>query len=451
MARRSARYWLLLVGAILLPGPACAQQDGPAAQAAVEEGRYEDAIRISSDLLREEPTNDVARRALVTALREVGRYDEAIQAADGIPNLRGEALLERGQREAAEQAFRDAIEAGGPDLRTAEFNLAQLLYNRGERDEAMRRFDDFIDVYNQSAQLSAPELTAVANAVSYLGLEEPELFQDVVMAFDDAIAVDASYPEAHIRLGELFIEKYNSLEARAVFDEALAANENHPRVLLGLAKTHAFDGDLAGALSLVERSLEINPNLVPARVFLARMRLDTDQYEEAQSELEKALEVNPSSLEALSMLAAMYYVTDDRERYEETRRRVEQLNPAYAGLLTTVAEIAAQQRRYADAADLAATATKVDPQSWSAYATLGLNLFRLGRIQEARENLERSFAGDPYNVWIKNNLDLLDTFAEYREVSLPGFNLMLHEDEADLLLPYLEIAAPEAYADLSGR
>jgi tetratricopeptide (TPR) repeat protein len=156
MARRTARYWFLLVGALLLPGPACAQQDGPAAQSAVQEGRYEDAIRISSDVLREEPGNDVARRALVTALREVGRYDEAIQEADGLPNLRGEALLERGQLDAAEQAFREAIEAGGTDLRTAEFNLAQLLYNRGQRDEARRRFDAFIDVYNQAAQLSAP-------------------------------------------------------------------------------------------------------------------------------------------------------------------------------------------------------------------------------------------------------------------------------------------------------
>ena len=201
----------------------------------------------------------------------------------------------------------------------------------------------------------------------------------------------------------------------------------------------------------MRRALEVNPNFVPARAFLARMALDTDDYATARSELTRALEINPASLEALSTLAALHFVRGEERQYRDVRSRVEQLNPTYSGLLTTVAEIAAQQRRYAEAAQLAGEATSLDPQSWASHAVLGLNQFRLGQIEQARTSLERSFEGDPYNVWIKNNLDLLDTFGEYELVSVPGFELMLHQDEVELLRPYIEHAAAQAHSTLTGR
>src|SRR5690606_15060897 len=325
------------------------------------------------------------------------------------------------------------------------------LFNRGERAEAVPRFDAFIDVYNSGSGLSSDDLTAVGNAVRYLGVTQPELFQDAVLAYDEAIRADPTNVEPNIRLAELFLEKYNSTEAHTALQDAIAINPRHPRVLLAQARAYAFDGDRGRALELVEQSLEINPNLVPARTFLARTMLDTEDYEGAEAELQRALEVNPGSLEALSMLAALHFVRGDERSFEEVKARVSELNPSYAGLLTTSAEIAAQHRLYAAAAELAEEATQLDPTYWQGFGELGLNQFRLGRIDAARESLERSFAGDPYNVWIKNNLDLLDTFEQYELVRLPGFELMLHQDEAGVLLPYLQIAASEAHSDLAQR
>ncbi|MQA91987.1 MAG: tetratricopeptide repeat protein [Gemmatimonas sp.] len=449
--RWSSGCWLVLLGVFLLPAAACAQQDAGGAVAAADSGGYEEAIRTARAAVLENPDDTVARRALVQALIDVGRYDEAAEEATGLPNLRGVALRERGRLAEAEAAFTEALEAEGPDQLVAEFNLAELIFNRGDRDEAVPRFDSFIDLYNQSSGLSSPDLTAVGNAVRYLGVTQPELFQDAVMAYDEAVSADPSNVEPNIRLAELFLEKYNSTEAHTALQDALAINESHPRVLLGLARANAFDGDRTAALELVEQSLEINPNLVSGRTFLARMMLDTEDYEGAEAELEKALEVNPGSLEALAMRAALHFVRGDLDEYEASRAQVSELNPMYPGLLTTVAEIAGQHRLYAEAAELAAEATQLDPVHWQSFGELGLNQFRLGQIDEARESLERSFAGDPYNVWIKNNLDLLDTFEEYDIRRLDGFELMLHQDEADLLLPYLEIAAVQAHSELAER
>jgi cellulose synthase operon protein C len=445
--RRNTSLALLL---LLLPTLACAQQqDGSAAEAALNAGRYEEAIRIGQasgsrgDLL--------GQRTLIRALLEVGRYDEAAEAAIDFPNLRGEALRARGRNPEAEAAFRAAIEADGPDRLSAEINLAELLLHRGLRDEAHERLDRFFDYYNRSTRLSSEDLTAVALAVQYLGAQEPQLFQDAVKAFDEAIAENPRNIEPHVRLGELFLEKYNSPEATTALNDALGINPNHPRALLGLARTRAFDGDRNQAVALARQSLEHNPNLVSARVYLARLMLDGEDAEGAETELTQALEVNPNSLEALSTLAALHWTRGDQRRFDQVVARVGELNPTYAGLQTTVAEIAAQQRRYAEAARLAEAATRLDPGFWPAFAVLGLNQFRVGQIDQARASLERSFAGDPYNVWIKNNLDLLDTFSEYESRSVPGFEFMLHRTEADLLFPYLAELAEEAHRDLAQR
>ena len=50
-----------------------------------------------------------------------------------------------------------------------------------------------------------------------------------------------------------------------------------------------------------------------------------------------------------------------------------------------------------------------------------------------REEVEKAFKGDPFNLWAKNTLDLLDTFGEYRETRTDRFHLIVHGREAALL------------------
>ena len=72
-------------------------------------------------------------------------------------------------------------------------------------------------------------------------------------------------------------------------------------------------------------------------------------------------------------------------------------------------------------------------------------------MEAARASLDKSFAGDPYNVWTKNTLDLLDTFGRYEMRRTEHFEWMLHGDEAELLFPYASELGEEAYAELTER
>jgi tetratricopeptide (TPR) repeat protein len=451
---------ILAVGstvAVLLPGQRGAAQDAAEARAALRSGAYQEAIDQYRLLVRAEPRAAPLRTDLMEALVSTGRYEEAVEVGLEAPepgalaNATGEALVRLGRLDEAERAFQAAASAGGPWARTAEVNLAELLFQRGRLDEAMERFDGFIDVYNAAdGGLSARDLVAVGRAVRYLGRTQPSLFQDALRAFDEAARTDPTWAEPLVRAGFLFLEKYDSPAAKEEFEKVLASNPRHPGALLGMAKSLMFDGS-AGAGAALDTILALNENHVEARALVAMSHLTNEGHAAAKREAERALEVNPSSLAALTALAGSHLLVDDRTTFAQVRARALDINPSYAQLDVELAELSVQTRRYAQAVERAQAAVELDSAAWEAWGLLGMNQLRVGEITEGRANLERAFAGDPFNPWFKNNLDLLDTFDGYGVHPTDHFELFLHDSEVSLLAPYLAPIAEEAFDSLSRR
>ena len=429
-------------------------------------GDYESAIEALREISRSDPGSDLTqsdrRRAYVeylSALAEVGRYQDALEAVSEVPPVFatelattvGEIYYELGQIDQARDYFSRSIQGGAVDRISARLNLAVIEWTYGDRDAAFAAFDAFIDLYNGSTPLSSTDLTAVGTAVQYLGIREHELFQDALRAYDEAVALDPGSLEPRILIGELFLDKYNGPEADAAMKEVLQRNPNHPRALLGLARAMEFNGAV-GLMDQVDRALEQNENLVEARIFKARLLLKVENHEEARSELERALEVNPSSLEALSVLAASHYLRGETAEYDSIRDQVTALSPTYAGLYNDIADLSVESRKYLEATRVAQEAIRIDPLSWRAYGILGMNQLRLGLIEEARANLETAFEGDPYSVWFYNTLDLLDTFENYDiNEEDPRFLFVVHGRESALLQPYIEQITEEAFEALVER
>lgn len=422
-------------------------REGRAARA---EGRYEEAAAIFAALARS--GSDAAHTEHLVVLLEMGRYEDVVRAGPsaGTSDQVGVAHWRQGRLDQAEAEFHEVMAAGGPDSLVAALHLAQLQFDRGRRDDAMRRFDRFIDVYNRGRDFTSVQLTAIATAARYIGVRNPQLFRDAVRVYDEAIAADPGNVEARVALGDLLLEKYNNAEAREAFSEALARRPGHPGALLGMARSLHFDGQ-QGALENARKALETNPNSVPARVFLARLLLESEDYEAAREEAERALQVDAESPEALAVLAAAHHLTGDGPAFQRTAQRALQRNPRYADLYNTLADLSARNRLYHEGVRFARLAIQLDSLTWRGWGLLGLNQLRVGEIEAGRRSLERSFEGDPYNVWIKNTLDLADTFPEYQVVETERFRLVLHGDEAGVMGLYLGQLAEEAYDRLAQR
>jgi tetratricopeptide (TPR) repeat protein len=423
-------------------------------------GKYADAIRILAAVPRSNAAWLDAQKFLAIAYNTVGRYEDAERvaragvAAQGgheVANTLGEILMGRGKRAEAESVFVKAVAASATDSLTAKLNIAILHYDRGDREKALAEFDAFIDVYNNRLpSLTSAELVNVAVAVEYLGVKDAQLFKDALRALDRAIATDPDNIDAKVLIGELFLQKYNGEEAQNTFDEVLRLNPSLPRALVGAANRRSFDHQ-PGADSLIKEALKVNPLYVPAMLAVAAHFLDTEDYKSAQATIDSVLRVDPTSREALADAAIIKLMTADRAGYDQMRQRALALNPRDGDFFVAMGEASARIRLYAAAVDYAKQAIAVDSMNWSAYGMLGMNQLRIGRIDEGKQALDKAFAGDPYNIWVKNTLDLLDTFKNYDTVKTPHFTFMIDKAESGILGVYLGDLAEEAHKAFSTR
>jgi tetratricopeptide (TPR) repeat protein len=337
------------------------------------------------------------------------------------------------------------------DSLTVRVNTAVKTYERGDRDAARSEFQVFIDIYNtQANRLTSSEFAAVAMAVTYLGVDDPQLFKDALKAYDRAIAADPGNLDARVKLGELFIRKFNGEEAKKTLAAALAKNPAYVPALIAEARRRDFD-NAPGADSLLDRALALEPENVPGRVLRAHFLADVEDFSGAAREADRALKTSPEDADALAFRAALARVTNDSAANADARRRYATLYPKEADVHLATAELLSHVRQYANAAAVAREGTQLDPKNWRAHAMLGSNLLRMGDITAAKQSLETAFKGDPYDIWTKNTLDLLDTFGEYDEITNPRFRFMIEKAESQVLSLYLNDLLDRAYVTFQKR
>lgn len=456
----AGRAVLLVVCALLFINvPVSSAFDDPPGLAELKKGEYERAAQLLSAQLAKNPADAEAQKYLLRVYLETGRYAEAEAAArkflekqpdaGAVRHALGETLAATGRYAEAvvefERAGTDLLKSGGlPAERLAsDLRRAEALDRMGQEEKAREIFQSLADYYEANEPEGAPELTIIARALARL--DKPKDANELFMA---AIDADSSFIEAQLGGGELFTEKYNYAEAAEFFREALKINPRSARAHLGVAANKRLEGG-AEMTAALTRALEINPNLVEAHAFKASLELEAGDYDAASAEIEKALKVNPRATEAHALRAAHAYLQD--RDYQPAIAATLSTNPRYGALYDTLAHYATITRRTAQAAEFARRAVELSPRLWRAHLSLGMALLRLGRMEEGRAAVEKSFAGDPFNVWAKNTLDLLDTMSEYRETKRGQFVIKASATESDVLGPYAAELLEEAAARLTAK
>ena len=395
----------------------------------------------------------------IAKLLAAGRYREGIEAAREALAARpedaelwhrlGGALVSTGEVDEARHAFDRALELGASGRIEIEVAIARLEARHGAPSKAHSAVRRLLEA-PPDAPRSVADLEALASAARLLGEVDSSMHRTALRLYEEVLQRTPENLSALVSLGHLLLDKYNNAEALELFREALAIDDTDVPALLGLARSQHFDRS-PDALETIRRSLEIRPHQVAARVLLARLHIDAEEYADAQRELDTALAVNPGSAEALTLAAAVQLLSGDRVAFHGLVREVRRLAPGYLDLYVTLAEIAAQNRRYEEAAGFAMTAIAIDERAWRAHGLLGINRLRTGAIAAGRNSLEVAFRGDPYNVWFKNTLDLLDRLDEFESVRSSRFELVADPGEIAVLAPHLLPLAEAAYDYYAAR
>lgn len=457
MSLRTRAFFLPLFCFALICGAAAQALSADDATAELRRGNHERAIELFRARLVIDSSDESAQRGILRAFLETGRYREGEEWANKIINAHPEvADARQGRAEifAATGRYAEAIsefeKAGIGFAKKApvaklevDLRRAELLMLTGQEEKAKPILLSIIEAYGANQRHGAAELTTVASALVHL-----ERYKEASNLFQEAIEADSSLIEAQLGGGELFTGKYNYAEAAEFFRAALKINPNSARAYLGIASNKQLEGGPEMILALA-RSLEINPSLVEARIFGARAQLEAGRYETAALQLAEALKVNPNSLEAHSLKAALIYLQDADNTAEI--KSVLAINPHYGELYDTLAHFATITRRYHEAARFAQQAVELSPRLWRAHLSLGIALMRTGRMMEGRAAVETAFRGDPFNVWAKNTLDLLDSMRDYGETKQGDFVVRAAPKEHAVLSAYASDLLKEAAQKLNTK
>lgn len=303
------------------------------------------------------------------------------------------------------------------------------LKHRGNREGARACYQKL------SASRSAYE-----RAEGYWGLG---LHTDANTEFKQAIAAEPKNAMYRVRWGRLLLDRFNKRDAMQLFQEALEIDKKNADALFGMAlvASEAFESK---AVELAAEALKLDPKLVEAQELLANLALEDSNETRAVEEADKALAISGEALDALAVKAAVEALADRPP--DAMLARVWKVNPKYGRAHAIIAHHLVLNRRYDEGIAHYRKAVELDPENWEARSELGVNLMRVGKDKEAREQLELSYENNYRNDPTVNSLRLLDSYKNFVTYKTDKTILRLHKKEAQLLRVYFEPELKRAVA-----
>jgi cellulose synthase operon protein C len=306
-----------------------------------------------------------------------------------------------------------------------------------ESDAGQLNLDDPIQTYQ------------LATAAHYTGQ-----FQLANDAFRETLKLRPQLTEAGVAWAQLFLEKYAAQLAEQTLEEVFKVNPKEPDAHAAMAGVIVETRyDLAAVRHHLDAALAVNPKNARAFKVRASLEIDRNQWDAANKTLDAVLASNKDDVEAIAMKATIAWLRDDSRGYQAEVQRALAINPAYAELYRIVARSAVREHRYVEAIELEKQAVKLKPDFFEAMAGAGLGYLRLGMEKEGLEWLDRSWAGDQYNVRTFNTRTLFkETIPkDYSFGTTKNFRIRYHHDEKAVLSRYLEPTLERAFADMVKR
>jgi len=450
--RRLIVLWLIVVAWSVAPSRGADDNPLRDAQRWLLRGRYEEAAEAFGKLAADQPVAaalGLARCRLATGQSEQAEMvlaDAVAMHGDDARLSAERALLalRRGRYDAALEHSQAAL-AQQPDQLAARWVTAELDRLGGRIDQAADGYRWFVEYQRQHHDLSPEQAIWIGRAVAQHARwnRDSRHFQQLVgQLYPDCLRRDPDFWLAHYEMGLLLLEKYNEADARAELQAALAINPNAAEVHAALARLALQSYDLDAADEAIRRALDIDNHLLAAHQLQADRLFAELRVAEALDALETARLLNPLDEETLGRLAAVFGVldgwdsTEASSRWPKLRAEVTARNSHCGVFFATLADSLDLMRRYPQAAGFYREAIERLPNLMYARGRLGMILMRLGEETEAKQLLDTSFADDPFNVRVKNMLEVLDVLRDYAVLETDHFVLRYDAEQNELLATF---------------
>lgn len=266
-----------------------------------------------------------------------------------------------------------------------------------------------------------------------------------MVALDQAILLAPEDAALHFERAVLLLRTHDLEQAGAVLDQGLGLDPNHFPSYLARAQVALARDDLAEAERLSRTAARIvdadHPRLLALDALLALRRGDADRALALASPASAKLQ---DDAQLLSILGFAYLAKQHWAFAEQAFRRVAGLLPDARALQPMLAQLAARQGRFDEAADLVAPllddATGANP---ALRRIAGLYALQAGRTAQAQALLRSTLAAGPDRA-VLQGLMLLWSRSGDRDDALATLEAALatHRDAGDLWAARLALETP---------
>jgi tetratricopeptide (TPR) repeat protein len=255
-------------------------------------------------------------------------------------------------------------------------------------------------------------------------------YDNAKVVFEALLKANPKNADYRARYGEMFYERFNPADAQKLYEEALGLDPKNARALMGMAQLAADNYD-PKANDFAAKALESDPKFYQAHELMAKVALEDDNQKKAESEADAALAIQADALDAIAVKASIELLADKPSPWVA---KIGNRGKGYE----TIAHFFVINRRYEEGIQYYRKAIAADPELWSAHSQLGVNLMRLAREGEARQELDLAYNNHFRDAITANSLTLMDSYKKFETFETPTTMLKLNKKEADVLRPYFQ-------------
>ena len=415
-------------------------------------GRYQEALEAFQEEAAPTPESLIDRAGCHLATGDLTAAERvlkgAIQQHPQAAILHAELArleLDRGNYRAARMHLDASLQLDAECI-TAKWLDAQWQRLHGKIEEALAGYEWCVKHYSSGAAIGRSEdrhAIGLAAAQYARWARNHDQFRRLVGdLYPEILSREPKYWPAQLEMGRLFAEKYNEADATDALNAGLAINPQAADLHVLRAQLALDKFDLSTARSAAERALEANPQHLGAHRAKADMLLADVRPAEAIDVLLAARQLQPRDEETAGRLAAAYLALDgtiDGRPSERVQLLIDETTKqnSHAGEFHLAAGDALDRmRRYPQAAEQYRLAQQKMPELISTRGKLGMTLMRLGDEAEAARLLDEAFTIDPFNVRVKNTLEVLDVLQGYAVIETEHFIIKFDRGQSELLATY---------------
>ena len=406
LAGRSRAALCLAAGLGLLLAPAiAAAADLPQAEQLYRSGKYADCVDYAAKAIAAAEFNEQWPLVKIKSELALGRYADALKTL-----------------EPALASFKFSIQLRWLGREVCRFN--------GQADRGDKQIEEIAELVRQQAWRfrDPPNQVVLGRFFLEQGIDPKKVLDQL---YNEIKKRQPNDPLAFLASGELALAKHDYALAAEAFEQAIKLDETDPEAHFGLAQAYSTS-EAEKAQAALQAALALNPNHVASLLYLVDDHVDSERYDEAEKLLERIEKINPEHPRAWAFRAVLAHLNNRPE--EEARSYQQALAhwPANPEVDHLVGKKLSQKYRFAEGAARQRLALALDANYLPAKSQLAQDLLRLGEEAEGWRLADDVFDKDGYDVVAHNLVTLEENLRKFRTLAGDGFQLRMEPREAEI-------------------